>query len=502
MTPTLLTNNDVKAQSFTELNDVKAQSFTELFESSDFPLAIDNYQRPFVWGKNKVNQLINDLVAYSREQDERQPLDYYMGTVLLHRSHDRRQLFIIDGQQRLTALSILHYVRVGYLPDNHDFSYRSPQSAVNIQQARKCFQEKDLNALASDLFSRIRFTLIVVQSEDLAFNFFDTQNNRGVPLNATDLLKAYHLRAIQKRSKDKECLQRDCAKRWERLQNTRPILGHGTDFAPVLFHEFLWRARRWTGQKLITYESYDDILKEFQEHTIPCESPDTMPIYPSCTNCLGASLAMSPQGDIRLMPQPLYLTHHPGELPFAIRQPISEGLGFFLYADKYTGLIKKLLQEKDPPSAEVKAFRKLYQEVIAHLSLYLRELFLLASVMYVDQFGYRQLLHFALWLEHALGAIRLEKQYVFAKAPLIYLRDKPLNLLDVIAGAFRPEQVIEHLEADQSAIYDSEKVEKIEIRKGVQGRYKQQVLMYYQKQDSLKGKASWITEEFIRERLS
>lgn len=86
--------------------------------------------------------------------------------------------------------------------------------------------------------------------------------------------------------------------------------------------------------------------------------------------------------------------------------------------------------------------------MIAHLSPYapyLQDLFLLASVMYVDQFGYRQLLHFALWLGHTLGAIRFKNQAIRSETISAYLCNSPLNLLDVIVGVFRPEQVIDYL---------------------------------------------------------
>src|ERR1022692_2403488 len=42
--------------------------------------------------------------------------------------------------------------------------------------------------------------------------------------------------------------------------------------------------------------------------------------------------------------------------------------------------------------------------------------------VYVDQFGLDDLLKFALWLDHGLGAIRIEKRYVFAEAAVIFLR--------------------------------------------------------------------------------
>lgn len=199
---------------------------------------------------------------------------------------------------------------------------------------------------------------------------------------------------------------------------------------------------------------------------------------------------MSPQGRIKLISQPLYLTRQSVELPFSIRQPISKGLGLFLYTDKYAVWLKKLLPKGNPTHAEVRAFKELYQQVIAHLSPYascLQDLFLLASVMYVDQFGYRQLLHFALWLEHALGTIRFKNQAIRSETISAYLCNSPLNLLDVIVGAFRPEQVIDYLKDGQYATYDEKEAEQIEAGKRVQGRYKKQVLTYCgrENQDSL-----------------
>lgn len=468
---------------------VSIKNFAALFDEAIHPLAIDTYQRPYVWDMDKVDQLINDLDEYcGKILPSGTYLDYYMGAVLLHEDSEKQRLFIIDGQQRLTSLCLLHYVLTGALPDNQALNYRSPLSVANIKQAQARFEQSSLRHHTANLFDRICFTVITVPSEDLAFTFFDTQNNRGMPLQATDLLKAYHLRAI-----DGDNLQTDCAERWERLQGSKQILGHGADFAPTLFNQFLWRARRWTGQTEIARESYDDIIAEFQNGAIHSEAPDTVPLYASRSNRLVSALTLLPQDGYRLESQSVRLSNEPAELPFAIRQPISMGVGFFLYADKYTALTKRLLSDEHP-GPDVQAFRNFYIQVIADLSLYLRELFLLASVMYVDQFGHHQLLHFGFWLDHVLGAIRLEKQYIFKEAPLIFLRDSPHNLLDIIASAFRPEEVIAHLKKDPRArlIYDTESIKPGE---GVQGRYKQRVLKYYGKEGNLKGKARWITDK-------
>lgn len=475
---------------------VSVKSFASLFRDATRPLAIDTYQRPFVWGTDKVNQLIADIDEYcSKPNLSGVSLDYYMGAVLLHEDIEKNKLFIIDGQQRLTSLCLLYHVITDTLPDNQALHYHSPVSVANIKRAQELFEQSSLRQRGVNLFNYICFTVITVQSEDLAFNFFDTQNNRGVPLQATDLLKAYHLRAIN--GGDRIRLQTNCAERWELLQGCKQILGHGVDFAPTLFHQFLWRARRWTGQKVIARESYNDIIAEFQDGAICSEAPDTVPLYTSRSNRLGSALTLLPQNGYRLETLSIRLSNDAAELPLAIRQPISMGIGFFLYADKYTALIKQLLEDEHP-DLEVCAFRNFYNQVIADLSLYLRELFLLASVIYVDQFGHRQLFHFALWIDHALGAIRLEKQYIFKEAPLIFLRDSPYNLLDIIASAFRPEEVIAYLKKDPRAVsvYDSES---IVTGKGVQGRYKQQVLFYYGKEGNLKGKARWIDEKLKEE---
>ncbi|MCB0116345.1 MAG: hypothetical protein KDD84_19740, partial [Caldilineaceae bacterium] len=356
------------------------------------------------------------------------------------------------------------------------------------------------------LLDQIVFTVIEVPSEDLAFTFFDTQNNRGVPLNATDLLKAHHLRAITDHNGTGDALQEECAKRWEALQGKEQILRQGSDFAPTLFGQFLWRARRWTGQNKLSRETHEDIIAEFQERSLSAASPDTVPLFGSHSNRLATQLTLTPGRGYSLSLQ----TDQAGapsavNLPFAIRQPIYEGIGFFLFAEKYTALIAQLLKD-DHPDPEIHAFARFYREVIADLSVYLRELFLLASAIYVDQFGSRQLLQFALWLDHVLGAIRIKKAYIFRSAPLIFLRESENNLLDVIVSAYRPEDVINWLktaridrESTATEVYAKKD---LQLGNGVRSQYKQRVLDYYGRHDgNLDDKAQWI-EEWVQKAVA
>ena len=74
--------------------------------SSDFEFAIPDYQRPYSWGTDQALQLLDDLDgAIERDADE----PYFLGSLVLVRDSGRRAE-VIDGQQRLTTLSILFAV--------------------------------------------------------------------------------------------------------------------------------------------------------------------------------------------------------------------------------------------------------------------------------------------------------------------------------------------------------------------------------------------------------
>lgn len=74
--------------------------------SSDFEFAIPDYQRPYSWGTEQSLQLLDDLDgAIDRDPDE----PYFLGSLVLVRDSGRRAE-VIDGQQRLTTLSILFAV--------------------------------------------------------------------------------------------------------------------------------------------------------------------------------------------------------------------------------------------------------------------------------------------------------------------------------------------------------------------------------------------------------
>ncbi len=477
---------------------VKTQTFAALLADTDFPLALDSYQRGFVWTPDNLIQLTNDLQEFSAQAAKGLP--YYLGAVLLHRDASKGLRFIIDGQQRMTALSLLFHRSTGKLPEGQILSY-SAVSARRIKQAIDALRGQA--SIAQEIIEQLQLTVIEVDSIDLAFTFFDTQNNRGVRLEATDLLKAFHLRAIDHAAgplHQKNELERQCASRWETLQRQPSVLSPGQDFAPHLFQRFLWRARRWRG-KQTPPAVHDALLDEFQNATWTHEVDDrsrvdTVPVYASLHNRFSTALTMSAHGEHTLHGNQLRVSQNAAHLPMALRQPIHRGVGFFLYADKYAALLQMLMNDVDPCDA-VRDFRNFYQEVLGNNQEYLREIFLLCTLVYVDQFEYQDLMPFALRLEFLLGAIRLDKKQVRQETAANFIKDAEQNLLDVIAQSYHPKQVLDFLQQRQLSAAASYAEEAVDMGVGVQGRYKQAVLNYFHGQlratgDSLANKHQWV----------
>lgn len=72
--------------------------------SSDFDYEIPAYQRPYAWTEDEASELFDDLYQfYMEESDE----DYFLGSIVLIKNENMPLAEVIDGQQRLTTLTIL-----------------------------------------------------------------------------------------------------------------------------------------------------------------------------------------------------------------------------------------------------------------------------------------------------------------------------------------------------------------------------------------------------------
>ena len=210
---------------------------------------IPKFQRDYSWETENWDDLWNDIL-YLMSNEE---VDHYMGYLVLQTSNSKIYT-IIDGQQRLTTLSILilsslklftkfidngedvednlrridsyrnSYIgtldNVTLISDNKlklnrnsDDYYRLnmvllkelPVRNTNTseKQMRECFlwmynkltkvynNGKDLALFLEKIVDGIYFTVITVSDQLNAFKVFETLNARGLQLSASDLLKNY-----------------------------------------------------------------------------------------------------------------------------------------------------------------------------------------------------------------------------------------------------------------------------------------------------------------------
>ncbi len=91
----------------------KPTNISEIFNSS--VLQIPNYQRNYSWRTKHVEDLLNDIeYLLKQERTESRHEDHYFGTIVLHEqelvsagSDEFVKYAIVDGQQRLTTISII-----------------------------------------------------------------------------------------------------------------------------------------------------------------------------------------------------------------------------------------------------------------------------------------------------------------------------------------------------------------------------------------------------------
>lgn len=217
---------------------------------------VNYYQREYRWGKKQIQQLIDDLTnafddSNSRvkavELEDIENFDYYyMGTIIVTGSQDVKS--IIDGQQRLTSMTLLlialnnlhkkYHSTIGFQDvDPLIYSSRMNKKSFNISVSdwnacleslykaeefnpassvesvqNICRRYNDLYEILDDYFEgdgdkialfacwlvyKLIFIRITTPSEQDAHKVFVSMNDRGLSLNTSEMLKGYLLSEIK-----------------------------------------------------------------------------------------------------------------------------------------------------------------------------------------------------------------------------------------------------------------------------------------------------------------
>lgn len=477
-----------------ELN-VYTQKVSNFFEDPLGDVGLPDYQRPYVWNHEKIEQLLQDFLDHFFSKEEKFNEDspyYYMGTVLFYEQNSKYD--VIDGQQRITTLLLINQFLkndFSYLKQGKwDLKYNSLLSSANIKNNYTYLKQSEHLVKIRDhiatIFDKLIFTVIITNSEDEAFTFFDSQNNRGVSLGAVDFLKSYHLREL----KDQIDIQTKFVKQWDS--------NNANQFLDELFSQTLWRSRNWKG-KNIQFENKDLILKNFQKDTHKEDKNDVLKLYSNVNNRFASSLIFDSKQGILVNLNPLSMQLSPALYPFALRQPIQKGIGFFLYAEKYFALYELLFEKK-----EVLEVIEVFHSLIKSFNSYFKSFFKLAIVIYYDKFKDEKIFDFALWLDFLLGSIRVNQATIVAQTPVKILRDASQNFFDVIELSYRPEEIFEfirniNINGSNINYFYSKEVKDYGATNGVRNQYRLSNLDFYKSElkdgeQQLTNKKQWIYE--------
>ena len=469
-------NREILSEDSVQVCTTTVQSlFENGFEymGEQLKIQIDNYQRDYVWSNEKVNQLIDDVESHEDQ------VHYYLGSLLFHRKKGGASgLYIIDGQQRLTTLAILYYLSRNEIPDHFELKYQSITSRKNIKQVQKSVNLENASELVTKM-GRIDVTVTVTDSQDQAFNFFDSQNTRGVRLSATDLLKSYHLRDIG----SENGLSEDAARRWEKLQSRDKVLIKNPQKDPAfeLFERSLWRIRNWTRRNF-EYEEWDTVLNEFEQNRNAGDSKEVT-LFPGPKNCNYESLVFGENKEWMLKRTPISLGSKAKNLPVLIPQPLYDGYFFFLYAEKYSELMEELKDDEDDNI--VLKFLSMKDGV----SYYLKELLLNLALAYIDRFG-KESENFKKFIELTMLWFlqnRLERQSFRKLSPFRMLRDQ-INLFGLIEVAYDSWDLLERFKKALVHQENADKEVEPDLRK-IHNRYIDSMEKYLPENwDSLKEK--------------
>lgn len=376
-------------------SDAKVSSkFQQIRSLLELNIQIPNYQRPYVWTQKNVEQLLTDI-NNARINGK---LEYLIGSIILHQPTKDEALFnIVDGQQRLTTIClILQALGDGYtqpeLEYNHSDSFAHIKENFNhiVQWIERNLSNQSKEEYANYILESCCVVEIIVSDLSEAFQLFETQNGRGKELEAYNLLKAYHLRAMTESTTDE---MRACDIRWEDATTFSDRQGVTYDLLHQLINENLYRIRIWArGSDAGKFSKKE--LDEFKGLTFGKSETLDFAYQNLMLQQMIARSFMDGMNSGLYKVKERFEHGDPSNMdPFvSINQMIVNGLPFFDYIETYVEIYKRLFIDLDSSQlADFKAFYKRnckeYQGFWRIGDGYVRQVYKSAIVLLFDRFG-------------------------------------------------------------------------------------------------------------------
>ncbi|GAA8649778.1 DUF262 domain-containing protein [Helicobacter pylori] len=247
--------------------EVELKKLHKILVDSEYFYQVPDYQRPYVWDKDHLGALIDDLVgSYTNNKED----EYFCGSIVIAENQKDKRWDVVDGQQRLTSFIILActilklykhslgqkskaFIKES-IYDRHDeekerLKFLTAQNYNNIFEntvlnhlefednikksefkentyLRNAYYFKELlneskeNGSISDIddfvkwfYEHIVLTRIICFEQDSAMQIFQVLNDRGQPLSPIDILKSNLMQEIKQDSEKRK----DFITTWDKL---------------------------------------------------------------------------------------------------------------------------------------------------------------------------------------------------------------------------------------------------------------------------------------------
>lgn len=291
--------------------------------SEEFDYHIPPYQRPYAWTEEEAETLFDDLLDFFQTEESD---NYFLGSIVLIKDDDKPRADVIDGQQRLTTLTILFSVIASCLTgDNRNNCYKylrepgneleglEPLPRLELREKDKTFFQKyiqnvrleelealDMESLPNEsqqhikansglflrkmdavfgkdekkiaefcrfLVTRCYLVAVYSPSQQSAFRMFSVMNSRGLNLMPVDIIKSDIIGKLPEKE------QQYYTDKWEDLEVQTSRSGFNEVFAHtnMIFSKakakknLLEEFREAVLTKVTPRELIDDILEPYAE---------------------------------------------------------------------------------------------------------------------------------------------------------------------------------------------------------------------------------------------
>jgi len=279
--------------------------------SSEYNFFVPSYQRPYSWSVNEAGTLFDDLYDFWKSQPQDQT--YFLGSIVLVKKENDPTSEVIDGQQRLTTLTILLsalsrlfdqnpeaktilknclweqgnvFLNIDAKPRlrlrerdadffikfilNEKFEELAAVNSKSLSDSQRMLQAntglmqkniadklkniESISGFVSFILKNCYLVVVTTPNKLSAFRVFSVLNNRGMSLLPCDIIKASVIGKIE------EAKQQKYTDKWDDIEEAL-----GRDGFNAMFSHIRMIFAKCKSQKALVEEFDDYVMRRFSE---------------------------------------------------------------------------------------------------------------------------------------------------------------------------------------------------------------------------------------------